>query len=312
VPRLIETDVAETCTLDELIDALEASDFDARDEDNFASWGPMLKRLGNNRSFLADRMIAALKSHCEDQVRDNQYSAQVVMLYARSTRFSLRANIWPALTDSIIRHSGTDPFFYGTAHDHNFSFLTVGYLGPGYWSDYYEYDYGEVVGYPGEKVDLRFIGKSKLDLGKVMLYRAHLDVHNQLPADALSVSLNIMEASHSAVFRDQYRFDLASSTIDGFLTRVAVEPMLAVAAHHGGANGADLLAEFAARHPSERMRWAATHARAGAADGLDARIAALEEAARGSSALVSGLARHEIAKLEAGRTWIETAPTVAA
>ena len=28
-----------------------------------------------------------------------------------------------------------------------------------------------------------------------MLYRAHRDVHNQLPADEMSVSINIMDAS---------------------------------------------------------------------------------------------------------------------
>src|SRR3546814_33924 len=82
----------------------------------------------------------------------------------------------------MVRDSGTDPFFYGKAHDHNFSFLTVGYMGPGYWSEYYEYDYANVAGYVGEKVNLRYIEKSKLDEGKVMLYRIHRDVHLQLPA----------------------------------------------------------------------------------------------------------------------------------
>ena len=53
-----------------------------------------------------------------------------------------------------------------------------------------------VVGFPGEEVNLRFIEKSRLDQGKVMLYRAHQDVHLQLPADAMSVSLNILETSH--------------------------------------------------------------------------------------------------------------------
>ena len=41
----------------------------------------------------------------------------------------------------MFKASGISPFFYHVPHDHNFSFLTVGYLGPGYWSEYYEYDY---------------------------------------------------------------------------------------------------------------------------------------------------------------------------
>ena len=308
MPRIIQTETDEAIELAELVDMLETGDFDSRDEDNFASWGPQLRKLANNRNFLADMMIAELKRHCEDQVRDNQYSAQVVMLHGRSRKFIMRANFWPALSDSVVRHSGTDPFFYGVPHDHNFSFLTVGYLGPGYWSDYYEYDYGEAVGIPGETVDLRFVEKSKLDQGKVMLYRAHRDIHLQLPADSMSVSLNIVETSHSSAFRDQYRFDLETSTIDGIITKTSLEPLLALAAHFGGGEGMDLLANFSATHPSDRIRWCALRARAAAAADLDARIAIFEEGARTPSLLVGAMARREAQKIEAGRAWIENSP----
>ena len=53
--------------------------------------------------------------------------------------------------DSVVKASGLSPFFYHIPHDHNFSFLTVGYIGPGYWSDYYEYDHDSVLGAPGEE-----------------------------------------------------------------------------------------------------------------------------------------------------------------
>jgi hypothetical protein len=253
-------------------------------------------------------MMSELKQRCEGQIRDNQYSAQVVMLHGRGSNFSVRANLWPALKDSIVRHSGQDPFFYGVPHDHNFSFLTVGYLGPGYWSDYYEYDYGNVVGYPGEDVDLKFIEKSRLEQGKVMLYRAHKDIHLQLPADEMSVSLNIVEASHSAAVRDQYRFDLANRKIDGIMTRTSIEPMLALAAHYGGEEGMDLIDTFVAGHPSDRLRWAALRARAAAAPSLDDRIQVFADGAGTDSLLVSAMARREIGRLEAGRAWIEGAP----
>ena len=309
MPRVIDAPDADAIELAELVEALETGGFDSQDEDNFASWGPQLKRLANNRTFLTDLMIAELKQRCEGQIRDNQYSAQVVLLHGGSDRFIVRANLWPALDDSIIRHSGTDPFFYGVPHDHNFSFLTVGYFGPGYWSDYYEYDYCEVVGYPGEKVDLKFVEKSRLEEGKVMLYRAHRDVHLQLPADEMSVSINIVETSHSSAFRDQYRFDVATRKIDGIMTRMSLEPMLSVAAHHGGEEGMDLIAEFAARHPSERIRWCALRARAAAAPTLDARLDLFEAAARGGSRLVAAMAAREAARLQAGRAWIEQTPT---
>jgi hypothetical protein len=308
VPRLIDASTEEKIELAELVELLEAGGFDGEDEDGFAAFGPALKKLANNRTFLADLMVAELKQRCEGQVRDNQYSAQVIMLHSASKGFIVRANFWPALKDSVIRHSGTDPFFYGVPHDHNFSFLTVGYFGPGYWSDYYEYDYGEVVGFPGEDVNLRFVEKSRLDLGKVMLYRAHRDVHLQLPADEMSVSINIVETSHSSVFRDQYRFDIENRKVDGILTRTSLEPMLSLAAHYGGEEGMDLLAEFAASHPSDRIRWCALRARAAAAPSVDERIALYEAAIGGGSLLVGAMARREVERLQAGRRWIESPP----
>lgn len=311
MPRLIDCPTEEAIELADLVDLLETGGFDPADEDEFAAWGPALKKLGNNRRFLADLMIAELKQRCTEQVRGNQYSAQVILLH-RSERFMMRANLWPAEADSVVRQSGTDPFFYHVPHDHNFSFLTVGYLGPGYWSDYYEYDYGRVTGFPGERVDLRFVETTRLDQGKVMLYRAHRDVHLQLPADALSVSLNIVETCSTTTFRDQYRFDVERKEVAGIMTRTSLEPLLMLAAQHGGGNGLDLLDSFARSHPSDRVRWAALYARAGAAEDVAGRIAVFERGARDPNRLVAEMARRELAKLDRCRDWIEQSPALEA
>lgn len=309
MPRVIHCATEERLELAGLVDALETGGFDSGDEENFASWGGHLRKLANDRHFLADMMMKELKQRCAGQLKDNQYSAQVVLLHAHPrSNFVIRANFWPALDDSVVRHSGPDPFFYGVPHDHNFSFLTVGYLGPGYWSDYYEYDYGSVAGFPGEDVALRFVEKSRLEQGKVMLYRAHRDIHLQLPADAMSVSLNILETSHNSVFRDQYRFDVERSKVAGIMTRTSLEPMLALTAHYGGEEGEDLLRGFAASHPSDRVRWAALRAQAAAAPDLDGRIAVLERGTRADSRLVGAMARREIGELEAARAWLAAPP----
>jgi len=308
VPRVIHCPDEDAIELGDLVAALNAEDFDPTDEDSFAAAGPLLKRLANNRDFLADVAVAELKDRCTRQSLENRYSSQVIMLHRASEKYYIRANFWPSERDSVFKASGNSPFYYHVPHDHNFSFLTVGYLGPGYWSDYYEYDYRKVVGYPGEPVDLKFIEKSRLEQGKVMLYRAHKDIHLQLPADAMSVSLNIVEAAHSSAFRDQYRFDLATNTVDGIITRMSLEPMLALAAHYGGEEGMDLIDTFVGGHPSDRIRWSALRARAAAAPSLDARIQVFEDGARTDSRLVSAMAKREIARLEAGRAWIEGAP----
>ncbi len=306
--RVIPCDAEEAIGLEALVAALNDDGFDPADEESFAAAAPLLKRLANNRDFLAELAVAELKDRCSRQSLENRYSSQVLMLHRASEKFFIRANFWPSERDSVFKASGTSPFFYHIPHDHNFSFLTVGYLGPGYWSEYYEYDYGSVAGLPGEKVDLRFIERSRLEQGKVMLYRAHRDVHDQLPADDMSVSINIMEASNRLPFLDQYRFDVKKCEIAGILTRTASEALLALAANHGGGNARDLVESFAEAHPSDRVRFAALRELAGAADGVDATLQTLARGAASANAFLAAMSRREMARLESSRGWIEGQP----
>jgi len=304
--RVIACDASETIGLDELVDVLNRDSFDPGDEESFAAVAPWLRRLANNREFLANLAVAELKDRCGRQSLENRYSSQVIMLHRASEKFFIRANFWPSARDSVFRASGTSPFFYHVPHDHNFSFLTVGYLGPGYWSEYYEYDYERVVGLPGEKVDLRFIEKSRLDQGKVMLYRAHRDVHDQLPADDMSVSINIMEASSRLPFLSQYRFDVKRCEVAAILTRSSSEALLALAANHDGGNARDLVESFAARHPCDRIRFSALRELAWSAPDVDTGLETLARGAAVADAFVAAMSARELARLEASRGWIES------
>ncbi len=138
-----------------------------------------------------------------------------------------------------------------------------------------------------------------------MLYRAHRDVHNQLPADDMSISINIMEASPALPFRDQYRFDVKTCEIAGILNRTASEALLALAANHGGGDGRDLVEQFAAGHPNERIRFAALRELAFAEPDLDAGLARLAAGTGSASRFVAAMSALEIAKVEATRSWIE-------
>jgi hypothetical protein len=303
MPRLIACETDDRIELGDLVEMLEAGPFDPEDEDNIAAWGPALRKLSNNRRFLGDLVIAELKQRCAGQLALNQYSAQVIVLHAGSRKFLLRANFWPAARDSVVINSGTAPFFYDVPHDHNFTFLTVGYLGPGYWSDYFEYDYGDVVGYPGEQVDLRFVERSRLAEGRVLLYRKHRDVHRQLPPDEMSVSLNILAVSPTSELRDQYRFDVERSQIAGLVNPSSLETLVLLAARFGGGNGRDLVETFARHHPSDRIRFAAVRARAAAAPDLGARISIYERAAR-STGFVGAMAEREARRISETRGWL--------
>jgi hypothetical protein len=310
MPCLIEAECGEAIELGDLVEILETQGFDPSDEESMAAFGPALRKLANNRRFLGDLVIDELKQHCSTQSVRNHYSSQVILLHGASEKFLLRANFWPAEGDGVMVNSGRDPFFYGLPHDHNFSFLTVGYLGSGYWSDYYEYDHGKVVGAAGEKVELRFVERSRLSRGKVLLYRKNFDVHAQLPPDDLSVSLNIMALSPASEFREQYSFDTGRSAVSQVINASALETLVRLAGHIGGDNGTDLIDCFASRHPSERIRFAALSARADRAADPEARISLYERAAAENSGPASILAAAMAERLRRARPWFEQAAAV--
>ena len=66
----------------------------------------------------------------------------------------------------------------------------------------------------------------------------------------------------------------------------------------------DLIEQFAARHPSDHIRFHALKARAAVAGDLDARIALFEQATRSTNRYVATMARQEVEKLEVGRAWL--------
>lgn len=268
MPRVIAPElvggVDETaCTLEECTAALQRYGFDPAAEDSLLHAARWLRRLGMNRDFLAERLLAELKARYRQDDTVSAYGPQVIMLSPLRGEFFLRANVWPSSDEHMFRASGGSTFVYGLAHDHNFDFLTLGYFGPGYGSDYWEYDYQTVAGAVGEKAGLRFVERSWLEPGKLMHYRAHRDVHSQFPPDALSVSLNVMHAGGAQGCLDQYRFDVDEDEIAAVLSPGASEVFLRIAVGLGCQEARDLAECFARSHPSDRMRLAALEAQAG-------------------------------------------------
>ena len=297
----IECEIEEAIAFDAFVEALHAAQVDVGDEAALISLAPLLKQLSNNADFLADRIVAELENRFRDQAEISDYGMQVLMLCRTSHHF-VRANFWPARNDSLMRASGSAPFFYDLPHDHNFSFLTVGHFGPGYWSDYYEYRHEEVAGYPGEPVDLVAKGRRRLQRGQLMLYRAHRDIHRQLPPDRLSVSLNIVESTDMASWYDQYSFDLERGEIGKILSMQPAEILLDLASHIGGEAGIALVDEFARDHPVDRVRFRAISAAAAAASDKEASMTILAEGCNDASAQVSHLCRQKLGLIERDAT----------
>ncbi len=299
MPRVLDVAPAEMCSVAECVDALKTRGFDPRDEDSLQHGALLLRRLGGDRSLLADMLVAELEARHREEDGANFYGPQVVMLHAPDGGdFFMRANIWPSEDEYMMRASGGASFVYGFPHDHNFDFLTLGYFGPGYWSEYYEYEYEDVVGWQGEPVALRFIEKSALSEGKIMHYRAHRDVHAQLPADSLSVSINIMHSGGSLGWMDQYNFDIENSRVGRIVSPGSSEAFLRVAVGLGAPEALELAETFGARHPSERMRLASWRALAARAEGEAGRDLVWRRAERSGSRLVAAEARGQRRVLE--------------
>jgi hypothetical protein len=300
MPRVIECIDSTRAGLEEASAGIARLGFDPADEEQLANAALWLRRLGNDPDFLGDLLIAELARRHREEVLESAYGPQVVMLAPPNGNFFIRANIWPSANEHMVRASGGASFVYGLPHDHNFSLLTVGYFGPGYWSDYYEYDYGEVAGASGEAVPgLRFVERSRLEPGKLMLYRAHRDVHAQHPADSLSVSLNVMHTSGAQGWLDQYRFDLDQRRIGGIVSPGPSEAFLRIAVGLGGAEALDLAHRFAHQHPSDLLRLACWDALASVAAESSARDALWREAEGSGSRLVALEARARRAAISA-------------
>ncbi|MCX7864921.1 MAG: transposase [Novosphingobium sp.] len=268
MPRVIEIADDAVIGLEECVAVMRDAGFDPADEASLLHAARQLRRLGNNRSFLGDLLVAELADRHRQEDDRNSYGPQVIMLAsAEGGPFFMRANIWPSADEHVMRASGGHSFVYGLPHDHNFDFLTIGYFGPGYWSDYYEFDYEKTIGWQGEPVELRFVERSRLEEGRILHYRAHRDVHAQIPADSLSVSINILHASDAQGWFDQYSFDVEAGRIGRILSNGASEAFLRIAVGLGCAPAFDLAERFGRHHPSDRMRLAAWGALASVADG---------------------------------------------
>ncbi|TRD10554.1 transposase [Erythrobacter insulae] len=261
MPQLIESTSAQTCSLSECEEALAHCNFDPLDPESTAVAAHWLKRLTNNRTFLADMLIDRITGRTQGDI-ESGYGPQAIVLSHRRGNMFLRANIWPAEQDLCFRNSGAGSFVYGVPHDHNFSFLTSGYCGPGYRSDYFEYDYEAVAGFTGEPASLNFIERSALHEGKIMLYRAHRDVHSQLPPESLSVSLNVMHVDPAQCWFDQYGFDLEQREVTRVLSPNATETFLRIAIGVGSDEALDYSEWVGRNHPSDRLRLASFEARA--------------------------------------------------
>lgn len=241
-------------------DALEhaALDLKRHSFDDLVQNARILKALANNRNFLKEIIDRDIR-HALRGEETSIYTPQSIRL--GSSRFvNFRANFWMMPTQDPSRQEfETSLYSYGTAHDHNFNFLTIGYWGPGYSTDIYEYDRETVAGYVGEKVDIRFLETTSLPQGKMMAFRSGKDIHTQAPPDCFSISINMMAIDHDELSRPQFFFDLETGTIVKLLDNdlAADVSLIRLAKHIGNDETFELLGELTDRSFAPFVRAAA-------------------------------------------------------
>lgn len=232
----------------------------ALSEEDLVSFGPALAALSDDAELLP-RYFQSYADLIVTSAAEVAYTPQSFLL-ARGKRAYVRANIWiPSRFSAALRTQEDKIFSYRLAHDHNFAFLTAGHFGPGYDTDLWEYDPSKVEGHAGESVDLRPLGRTRLTKDRLLLYREKVDVHTQLPPEALSVSLNVIPApAEEAGVKDQYIFDTSRGQIESVASmavpskRVSIVQLAAYIAHP---NVVDTLSNVVKEAASWRVREAA-------------------------------------------------------
>lgn len=289
----IPCQTAQVVSVDEYVEHV-AGTVDLEDLESVISSAPMLQALANNRSLVVNSLNSAL----EKSYKGVYLASAQVLVLGRTDDFYVRAGIWPSARSVAGGRIYQEQFSYHLAHDHNFMFMTVNYLGPGYDTDIYEYDYDRLEGFVGEPVELTFLEKKRFGAGSVMLYRASKDVHVQHPPPELTITLNLLWAPPEMRLREQFIFDLEKKQVSGYSEdgdankRISI---LSLAAVLGNGNTQDILLGLASSHPCRRTRLAAYEATARLAPN-DAE-ATWTRAADDPAALVS---RHARAQLERG------------
>lgn len=243
-------------SLEEFIDFVD-SNIHIRDDDSVISAAPMLEALANNKALLIDTYNKELLKY--DVERGAAYSpSSAVLGKGRRSRFVVRANLWPPAGEGRARTIEESLFSYDLAHDHNFSFLTANYFGPGYETEIWEYaDRDSMAGYIGEHVPLVFLERTRLHSGKQIFYRRCRDIHIQFAPPTFSASINLMMPSAEDILTDQFIFDLTRQQVVSYPEGCPSSRrvfLMEIAGSLGNGKTAEILTNIASSHPCQRTR----------------------------------------------------------
>ncbi len=259
MPVIVDAPDGDAIDLAEFKEGCRDLRMDASEADGLLAAAPLLRRLQKNRRFLAQFLFDHLDRFRSD-ARGTEHTGQIFPLGPIDDNHYGRACIWPSADSDMYRKTGPALFYSDEPHDPNFSFLTVGYSGPGYSSDYYEVRDDTGDWHPGTKVQLTPTGRKTLAEGAMFLYRKAVDVHSQIPPAATSISLNIVAAKKSNTHDQQHIFTRDMSSVAYIHHQRANYPLFAAAANLDVGNSFERLADLSESHRDGFIRFYALKA----------------------------------------------------
>jgi hypothetical protein len=225
----------------------------ADDVELLASFADRFAALIEDPNLVVDALRRELHRY-----RDPAYVGRSISLpVARVGNVVIRANVWsPHLACSADYEREDDFALYSVPHNHDFSFMTVGYSGPGYETAVYEYAGDPYDGEPGDLVRLTFLERTRLSRGKVMVYRKSSDAHVQFYPTDTSVSLNLIRVGREDPLRSLYTFDLDERRIVDVVEHHvdAQEALFDAVRWFPSSSLADGLEELGRTHPHPKCR----------------------------------------------------------
>jgi hypothetical protein len=218
---------------------------------------PLFRQLLNDKRLITERLNTELRAGRDFQ-KNNLYSGQVLLLHI-GAQYIIRANVWEPVRKYASSTITDDPVYsYLDVHDHNFSFLTGGYYGPGYDTVIWAWKNSAANARIGDSADLELLERTSLPTGRMMMYRASYDVHRQEHAPEFSMSLNVLMRP-PIQGRLQYRFDTETARVIGCSSMNVSErnTLCDLAGYLGDDRTLTLLGDIATSHEDHAFRGAA-------------------------------------------------------
>ena len=170
--------------IDEFMEEMRGRD--VHDRDKLLSCTSLFSSLCNNKRLMTSALERAVNTGVTSI--DSTAGSLAVL---RTDSYVVRINVWipqpepPVINDVFSSAAGVG------LHDHYFSFITRGLMGPGYHTDIYSLDHRKLKSEVGAVAPIEYVGSTSLPAGRMMYWHKREDVHRVIPPLSPSASVNL-------------------------------------------------------------------------------------------------------------------------